>query len=195
MPCFPDQRQEVIIMWTEMEGRLLDWEKNFAKLWLKKTREYTDIDHEFLAGELPRLKAEKKSVETYLHKIEELMAKTKVLIDNLDEELCNKLTGGSSLAAAGQVLLDHFGKKLQGNRSEGRKKIRKFLEDRYAINHSASRELFALFEEVRLLQYQVDIPQNILNEPLNFGNMDLDLAFYPGNELLLQLDGWWKINS
>ncbi|HDL18320.1 MAG TPA: hypothetical protein ENH29_04645 [Bacteroidetes bacterium] len=182
-------------MWTEIEEKLLDWEKNFAKLWLIKTRKYTDIDHEYLTRELPRLKAEKESVEIHLHKIEELMAKTKVLIDNLDEELCNKLTGSSSLAGTGQILLDHFGKKLQGKRSEGRKNIRKFLEDHYVINHSASRELFALLEEVRLLQYQVDIPQNLLKEPFNFGNMDLDMALYPGNELLLQLGGWWRINS
>ena len=100
-------------MWTQLEIRLVDWGKSFVKLWSKKTQDYMDIDREYVERELPLLNAEKHAAETRLRKIQELIAKTRVLIDDLNEDLCRELSGGRSLAAVGEAIVEEFGQRLK----------------------------------------------------------------------------------
>jgi len=61
-------------MWIDLETKLVNWEKRFASIWLKKTQEYLDADREYISRELPLLKEEKHTYEIRLNKLEELIA-------------------------------------------------------------------------------------------------------------------------
>ncbi len=184
-------------MWAHLEAKLVDWEKRFGELWLKKTQGYIDLDREYVARELPLLKAEKRATEMRLRKIEELIAKTHVLIDDLNEDLCRKLSGGRSLAAVGEALLEEFGPRLNEGYSEGRRKIREFLEKHYTISKAESRDLFPLLEEVRTLNYQVDIPGDLKDVPLAYNASEGDS--YPeadrGVIFHLNINSCWEIKA
>ncbi len=182
-------------MWTHVEAKLVDWEKRFVKLWSKKTENYLDMDREYVGRELPLLKAERASIQEGLGKIEELIAKVRVLIDDLNEDLCRDLSRGHSLAAVGQALLEEFGDRLEEGYGQGRRTIREFLERHYRIRKSASRDLFSLLEEVGTLSYQVDLADDLKEVALVFYAPENE--FYPGAEpgTVYQLSGWWKIRA
>jgi len=183
-------------MWTELETKLVEWEKRFGELWLKKTQEYLDIDHKFIAAELPALKAEKHAAELRLRKMEELIAKTRVLLDDLNEDICRDLSRGHSLAAVGEALLEKFGAKLGKPYNEGRQIIRGFLEQHYNISKAASRDLFSLLEDVGTLFYQVDISNDIKDIPLTYYSLDEDmLPTAMDTGVYLELNGWWEIRA
>ena len=182
-------------MWIDFETKLVDWEKRFASIWLKRTQEYLDTDREYISRELPLLKEEKRACEIRLSKLEELIAKTRILIDDLNEELCSELSGGHSLAAVGEALLSEFTKQLKEYYSKGRRTILEFLEKRYKISKAASKALFFLLEEVGTLYYRVDISNNLKNVPLAYyGSAD---GFYPeaAPDMIYQSDGWWEIRA
>ncbi len=181
-------------MWTQLESRLIDWEKKFVKLWSKKTEDYMDIDREFVARELPLLKAEKHAAETRLRKIEELITKTRVLIDDLNEDLCRELSGGHSLAAVGEAIVKEFDRKLKKGYSEGRKKIREFMQSHYRINKAETRDLFSLIEEAGTLHYQVDISEKDKGTPLvYYAPGEFSYVADPG--VIYHLEGWWEIRA
>ncbi|MBW1799316.1 MAG: hypothetical protein JRJ85_01170 [Deltaproteobacteria bacterium] len=172
-----------------------NWEKRLVKIWTKKTQDYLDIDREYVDRELPLLKAEKRSVQVNLRKIEELIAKGRVLIDDLNEDLCHDLYSGHSLVAVGQSLLDKFGTRLEEGHSEGRRTIREFLERQYRIRKPASRNLFSLLEEVGTLFYQVDLAADLKDIALEYyaPEGELDPGVDPGAIHLLS--GWWEIRA
>ena len=181
-------------MWTQLESRLVDREKRFVELWSKKTQDYMDRDSEYVAKELPLLYAEKHAAETRLRKIEELIAKTRILIDDLNEDLCRELSGGSSLAAAGKAIVEEFGRRLNAVYSEGRKKIREFLELHYRINKASSRGLFSLLEEAGILRYQVDLSDDDKGTPLvYYAPGEFSYVTDPG--VIYHLEGWWEIRA
>ena len=181
-------------MWTELESRLIDWEKRFVQLWSKKTQDYMDIDREYVARELPLLNAEKHAAETRLRKIEELIAKTRVLIDDLNEDLCRELSGGHSLAAVGEAIVEEFGRRLKSVYSEGRKKLREFLKLHYRINNALSRDLFYLLEEAGTLRYQVDLSDDDKGTPLvYYAPGEFSYVADPG--VIYHLEGWWEVTA
>ena len=181
-------------MWTQLESRLIDWEKRFVTLWSKKTQDYMDIDREYVARELPLLNAEKHAAEIRLKKIQELIAKTRVLIDDLNEDLCRELSGGHSLAAVGEAIVGEFGRLLKEEYSEGRKKLREFLELHYRINKAESRDLFSLMEETGTLHYQVDLSDDNKGTPLvYYAPGEFSYMADPG--VIFHLEGWWEIRA
>ena len=181
-------------MWTQLETKLVEWEKGFVKLWSKKTQDYMDIDREYVARELPLLNAEKHAAETRLRKIQELIAKTRVLIDDLNEDLCRELSGGHSLAAVGEAIVEEFGRRLTEGYSEGRKKLREFLGLHYRINKAESRDIFSLIEETGILHYQVDFSDTDNGTPLMYyAPGEFSYAADPG--VIYHLEGWWEIRA
>ena len=181
-------------MWTQLESRLIDWEKRFVKLWSKKTQDYMDIDREYVARELPLLNAEKHAAETRLRKIQELIAKTRVLIDDLNEDLCRELSGGHSLAAVGEAIVEEFGRRLKDVYNEGRKKLREFLELHYRINKAESRDLFSLLEETGTLYYQVDLSGKDEGMPLVYYETG-NFSYVADPGVIYHLEGWWEIRA
>ena len=182
-------------MWTRLETRLIDWEKRFSAIWLKKVQERLDIDHKFVARELPLLKAEKRLAEMRLRKIEELIAKTRILLDDFDEDLCRELSGGHTLSAAGEALLKEFGPQLKEDHGKGRETCRKFFEKHYKISKAASRDLFSLLEEVGTLFYQVEIPDNLKDGSLMYYASEIDFCSGADFATIYNLNGWWKIRA
>ena len=182
-------------MWVDLETKLVDWEKRFASIWLKKTREYLDIDREYISRELPLLKEEKHACETRLSKLEELIAKARIFVDDLNEELCSELSAGHSLAAVGEALLEEFTNQLKEYHSKGRRGILEFLEKRYKISKVASKDLFSLLEEAGTLHYRVDISNDLKNASLAY--YASAGGFYPEATpgMIYQLDGWWEIRA
>jgi len=181
-------------MWTELETKLLEWEGRFVEIWTQKTRDRLDVDREYISKELPLLKAEKHAVEIRLRKIEELIAKNRVLIDDLEEELCRGLSGGHSLAAVGEALRDEFGNRLKKEYSEGRKKVREFLESHYKIGKAESMDLLSLLEEVEPLHYQVDFQDRPKDAPLVY-HAPGELSPVTKSKVINHLDGLWEIRA
>lgn len=188
-------------MWTELEIKLIEWEKEFVKMWTKETRDQqkklqgrVDLDREYVAKELPLLKAEKHSVEIRLRKIEELIAKNHGLIDDLNEELCRDLSRGHSLAAVGEALLGEFGNRLKKDYSEGRKKFREFMEGYYKIGKAESRDLFSLLEDVKTLYYKVDFKDRPKDSPLIY-HAPGELSPATKSGVVYHLDGSWGIRA
>ena len=188
-------------MWTQLESKLIEWEKKFVKMWTKELRDQekklqgrVDLDREYVSKELPLLKTEKHAVEVRLKKIEELIAKNRILIDDLNEELCRDLSGGHSLAAIGEALRDEFGIRLKKDYSEGRNKFREFLESHYKIGKAKSRDLFSLLEEIKSLHYQVDFKDRPKDSPLIY-HAPGELSPATRSKVIYHLDGCWEIRA
>ncbi|GBE05675.1 MAG TPA: hypothetical protein ENG83_07155 [Nitrospirae bacterium] len=188
-------------MWTELETKLIKWEKESIRMWTKemqnqekKLQGRVDLDREYVSKEFPLLKTEKKAVESRLSKIQELIARTRVLIDDLNEDLCSELSGGRSLAAVGEAIVEEFGKRLKEGYSEGREKLREFLELHYRINKTGSRDLFSLLEEAGTLHYQVDLSGKDKGTPLvYYAPGEFSYVADPG--VIYHLEGWWEIRA
>ena len=181
-------------MWIDLERKLVDWEKRFASIWLKKTQEYPETDREYISRELPLLKEEKRACEIRLSKLEELIAKTHIFVDDLTEELCSELSGGHSLAAVGGALLEEYTNQLMEHYGKGRRTIRRFLEKRYKVSKAVSKDLFSLLEELGTLYYRVDISNDPKDSPLVFY---APVQSYSRMEIgqMCQFNGRWEIRA
>ena len=175
-------------MWVNLEKKIGDWQKRFFEIRSKKSQDYLKSDAEYIGKELVLLKEEKERVQARLRKIEELIAKTHVLGDDLNEDLCSELSEGHSLAEVGESLREEFGQRLKEGHDKGRDDIRDFLEQHFEINKKKSRELFSLLEEVKTIHYWVDLPENIKNAPLLWHTGETD-------DLIYDLNGTWSINA
>ena len=182
-------------LWPHLETKLKDWENRFAKIWAKKADEHSGIDREYAEKELPLLKAEKRSVQTRLKSMEEIIAKARVLADDLNEDLCRNFSGGRTLADVGEIVLHEFGRKLKENHDQGRQTIRNFLERYGKISKAASRDLFSLLQEIGILCYRVDIPEDLKNTPLVYYPYEEEFSVGVDPGILYQLNGWWEIRA
>ena len=91
--------------------------------------------------------------------MEEIIAKARILEDDLNEDICRNFSGGRTLANVSEIALHEFGHRLKERHDKGRRIIRNFLEQHCKISKAASRELFSLLEEIGTLFYRVDIPE------------------------------------
>lgn len=174
---------------------LKDVEKKLNKIWSKKSEERSKEEQNYLSKELARAKVVKQRIENRLLKLDGIIAKTTVLLDDLDEDLCKELSGGHSLASVGQALLDKFGTELKEDRHAGRKIIRRFLEDHYQIEKPASRHLFSLLEEVGTLRYRVEVPEELKTVPIDYYSWDEDALAEAYIGPSTELFGKWEINA
>ncbi len=172
-------------MWTDLEKKIEDWEKRFFEIKGEKSLEDREAGARDIDKNLELLKEEKERVQTRLRKIEELIAKTKALRDDLDEELCRELSGGYGLADVGKALKEKFGKQLKGGYDKGRRDMRNFLEQFYKIGKKQSRMLFSLLEEVDIIHYWVELPENVKNAPL----------LWHEGDAIFELGGSWEIKA
>ena len=175
-------------MWVNLEKKIGDWEKHFIGIRSKESHDYCKSDAEYIENELVLLKEEKDRVQTRLGKIEEIIAKTHVLENDLNEDLCRQLSGEHSLAEVGELLKGKFYQRLKEGHDKGREDIRNFLEQSYKISKKKSRELFTLLEEVKIIHYWVDLPEDIKYAPLLWHTGEAD-------DIIYDLNGTWVINT
>ncbi|VAX19555.1 hypothetical protein MNBD_IGNAVI01-819 [hydrothermal vent metagenome] len=131
-------------------------------------------------------------MEHRLRKLNEIIAKTKILVNDLTEDECRKLSKGHSLAEVGEVLKKEFGNKLEEGQTQGRHTLIKFLRSRYNIDKKKSRELFNLLEDTGVVYYKVDIPEDALSEPIIYEPLEADVDI---PEPMYALYGDWIIDS
>ncbi len=180
-------------MWSQLESKLVEWEKRFVKLWSKEPKDYMDTDREYIARELPLLETEKNAVEVRLRKIQEIIAKTYILVDDLNEDLCREFSKGHSLAAVGEAIVEEFGQQLKNVYSQGRKKIRGFLESHYKINKADSRDLFSLLEETGTLCYRLDLSDKDKGVHLMYYEIGESSSYVADPGIIYKLEGWWEV--
>ena len=182
-------------LWLSLEMKLKDWENRFAKIWAKKADNYSDIESEYTEKEIPLLRAEKRLVQTRLKSMEEIIAKARILTDDLNEDLCRNFSDGRTLADVGEIVSHEFGHKLKESHNKGRQTIRNFLEQHDKISKAASRELFSLLEETGTLCYRVYIPEELKNVPMMYYPYEEDFSAGADPGMLYQLKGCWEIRA
>ncbi len=182
-------------LWPHLETKLKGWENRFAKIWAKKADDHSEIEREYAEKELPLLKAEKRSVQMRLRSMEEIIAKARILVDDLNEDLCRNFSGGRTLADVGEIVLHKFGHKLKESHEKGRQTIRNFLERHDKISKAASRDLFSLLEETGTLRYRVYLPEDLKDVPLMYYPYEEQFSAGADPGILYQLNGWWEISA
>lgn len=176
-------------MWTDLEEKLVEWESRFLKV---NSDEDFDLDKEYLLREIESVKEEKKLMEYRLRKLDEIIAKTKVLIDDLSEDLCHKLSKGRSIATVAEAVKREFGNDFEADLNEGRKEIVKFLEKHYDIDKKSARQIFDLLEETGVVYYELSVPAKGKHEKIDFVPLEADFDFA---EPVYAFPGYWVINA
>lgn len=179
-------------MWINLGEKLFEWEIRMNKIINTAGEEHSKKDREYIEKELPLLKTEKKRMELRLFQLEVIIAKTWMLLSNLNEDLCQKLSKGHSLDAVGEALKKKFGEEVNEGSARGRSSVREFLETYYNINSKASRELFALLAEVGILNFRVELSDTYLFQPVLY-DLPEEAGMYP--EIATELYGKWLINA
>ena len=158
----------------------------FEKLHLRHADELNVSDKEFIKTEKAKLLSEHESLERQLHSLDLIMAKTKYMLTDLQENLCKDLTGGSDIEAVGKKLLEKFGKETKDTTyTDGMNQVVKFLEDTYSVNKIKSNSLFDILENSKIIEYIVDTTTLENIEYYNYDEIGTDW---------IQLWGTWKIN-
>lgn len=156
-------------MWLALEKKLADWEADLAqRMDEKESEKFRQVNRKWLEATLPQIEREERTVSLRLQKLEELIAKTKMLIADVNEDLCRELTGGDGLAAVRAALVEQFGNRLMWGYGRGRKTFRATLEKRYHIDAKAARELFALLEETKIVRYVMEPNPNVRTIPASY---------------------------
>lgn len=182
-------------MWTDLEKQLLEWESDFETLWKKEYRERNEEDRRYLSRELPQLKEAKTHLERRLKQLQQIIAKTRQLLRDLDEDYCRELTHGHSLTEVKSALRKKFGSKLDEDFELGRRHIRRFLEEQFGISKKESRELFALLQELEIVRYRVELPENVVDIPIIPVMDDIPEEYTAFPETVSEIYGHWEIAS
>ena len=69
-------------------------------------------DKEFIKAEKAKLLSEHESLKRQLHSLDLIMAKTKYMLSDLQENLCKDITGGSDIVTVGKKLLEFCFRRL-----------------------------------------------------------------------------------
>ncbi len=158
----------------------------FERLYLKHPEELKVSDKELIRKEKIKLLSEHESLKRQLHSLDLIIAKTKFMVSDLQEDLCIDLTGGAGMEAVGRKLIEKFGEEIKDTTyTDGRNSVVRYLEKSYSLNKIKSNSLFDILEDNKIVEYIIDthIPVNI--EYYNYDKKGLDW---------IQLMGTWKIN-
>lgn len=122
-----------------------------------------DLDKEeidFIKLEKAKLLEEKKNLEHQLKYINNIISKTTVLLTDVRNEFCKKITKGYDIVAVAKKMSEKYGDKVVGTYTSGRKEIILFLEKTFKINKISSKELIELLEKSNIINFKIDIPEN-----------------------------------
>ncbi|GEM_PF-1510894 len=180
-------------LWPHLETQIKEWEMWFAKIWSKKPEDHSRTEREYIEKELPLLKMEKSAVQERLMNMEGIIAKARMLMDDLNKDLCRNFSRGRILTEVGEIILHEFGHKINEPYSAGRKIIRNCLELKLEISKTASRKLFSLLEDTGILCYRAGLPENFKDVPLMYYSYAEEIGTGVDMGVLYQLNGWWEI--
>ncbi len=174
---------------------LKEVEKKLNKIFDSDENKLTAHDVEEVKNELPRLKAEKNRLNNRIKKLLEIIAKTKYLINDLNEDLCQQLSNGHSLAEVGQTLADKFSNELKEDYFSGKDDVCQFLQTHYKIKKKQACELFDLLEEMAIIRFKIDVSEDQLQQPMLYYGTDWDDPMMEYVTIPPALMGHWEINS
>jgi hypothetical protein len=155
-------------MWLRLEKQLATWDAELAKrLRDNLPAKIRQVNHAWVKITLPQIEREEEAVSKRLQKLEDLITKTKMLLGDVNQDLCRELTAGESLEGVRKFLLERFGPRLEKNKKLGRKIIRRALEHNFNLDRAASRTLFALLEEMKIVHYEEE-PDTEIKAPSRY---------------------------
>ncbi len=175
-------------MWTEINDKISEWELHI----LSKSDEQLLDDINYIKSELPKIKYEKSVLLSRLHKLDQIIAKTKILIDDLEEDYCKSLSSGRTIAEVAEAIKNNFGKEIDDEFGYGEKKIVKFLSEHYNISKQNSHELFHLLESKGILRFELDIPEGLWGNPATYIPLEDDFDI---TEPIFEYPGKWILNA
>ncbi len=162
-------------MWERIEKILLDWEAALVKRLAHEGTQHRVDDLRWVHEEVPRIEEELRLISLRLHKLEELIAKARMLLLELENDECKLLTGGDDLDKVRDFLKEKFGDQLEQNYTQGRNTICAALQEHYRIDPKASREIFSILKEAKVLRY------TLRHEP----GLEVPPTPYPAEEAVL----------
>ena len=140
-------------MWKRIETALLDWEATLIDKLGHDTKEHRAEDRKWVDEQIPRIKDHLNLASMRVHKLEELIAKARTLLHELEDDECKVLTGGDDVHQVGAVLKDEFGDQLEKDYTEGRRMMCAALEKHYHISPRVAREVFSLLKEAKVIRF------------------------------------------
>ncbi|GEM_PF-2309090 len=190
-------KKEVPVRKTENLDEYKKWikelKKSLRELSKKPGSAFTEEEKKFLEREKAKLEKEKEIFDKHLNELDKIIAKTKVLLIDLNETYCRDLSNGHSIASVGEVLKEKFGNKLEAGYSFGRWEMIKLLEKHFKIKRHEAAQILDLLIDSNIVVYKIEISNNF-NE-LNFYTPFMD-EFDGEVEIMNEPAlGYWIINS
>ncbi len=179
----------------DLHGWLQKAEESLNRIFSLDKDKLTSDDLKTINEELPRLRAEKIRLNNRIRKLLEIIAKTKYLINDLNEDLCKELSNGHSLAEVGQALVGKFSNEFKEDYFSGKDDMCDFLQKHFKIDESAACELFDLLEEVGIVRFKIDTSEEVLQQPFLYYGTDWDDPMMEYVTIPPELMGHWEINS
>ncbi len=140
------------------------WLKNlkdiFEGLYKTPSKELSIDEIDFIKLEIPKLNDKKEKLNQQIRYLNNIIAKTSILLMDLRDESCKEISKGDNIVAVTQKMVTKFGDKIVGTYIFGRKEIIKFLEKTFKINRINSKELIDLLEKCHAINFKIDIPEN-----------------------------------
>ncbi len=129
------------------------------KLHLTDNEKLTKEDIELLQKEKAKLQKEKALLEKEHTHVHQLIAKAKIHLWELEDEVVKDLTKGYDLVQTGEKLLEKFGKIAfkETSYEYGRKEIIDYLEEVFCINRVEANKLFELLEKNKVVEFDPNL--------------------------------------
>ncbi|WP_457609816.1 hypothetical protein [Lutibacter sp.] len=150
----PSKHQKEIEKWLQSLKDIFEGFHNTS------TEDLNKEEIDFIKLENAKLIEEKKNLEHQLKYLNDIISKTTVLLTDVRNEFCKKITNGYNIAAVTKKMVEKFGNKVVGTYTSGRKEIILFLEEKFGINKINSKELIDLLEKSNTINFKIDIPEN-----------------------------------
>ncbi len=165
-------------MWERIGNSLLNWETALVDKLKHEGVEYRSEDLKWVNEHIPRIERDLNLTSMRVHKLEELIAKARALLQELEDNACKVLTGGDGVYQVGAFLKKKFGDQLEKNYTHGRRAICAALEEHYHINPRAAREVFSILKEAKVIRFTVQ------RDP----GLDVPPTSYPAEEEVIIYD-------
>ncbi len=174
---------------------LSEAEEKLTRIFKLKKNTLSAADLDVIKKELPRLRAEKVRLNNRIRKLMEIIAKTKFLLQDLNEDLCQQLTNGHSLAEVGKALVEKFSHEFREDYFSGKDDMCDFLKERYQISHKSACTLFNLLEEVGIVHFKMDLSKDNAMQPILYYGTDWDDPMIDYVSIPPQFMGYWEIKA
>ena len=140
-------------MWERIGNSLLNWETALVDKLKHEGVEYRSDDRKWVDEQIPRIERDLNLASMRVHKLEELIAKARTLLQELEDNACKVLTGKDGVPQVGAFLKEKFGDQLEKNYTHGRRTMCAALEEHYHIGPHVAREVFSILKEAKVIRF------------------------------------------